>query len=176
MAKHCESSQAKTHCLANSRSPSSIRLEPSDNNVIATGFSWKYHVCHLHHQGSLFENVGETHWFRGSTLHLTHWNSNFRCFNVGQTQQTKMQNMEQSMRNAVYVALSCDMPLPCRDTYQPGCLFSENSMSSSPPKYPKWPNLNPEKWWLTLIHQCHLNGIFCWLNTFFDDSILICAG
>ena len=33
--------------LANSRSPSSIKFEPSDSSVIATGFSWKYHVCHL---------------------------------------------------------------------------------------------------------------------------------
>ena len=38
---------AQLHCLANSRSPSSIKFEPSDSSVIATGFSWKYHVCHL---------------------------------------------------------------------------------------------------------------------------------
>lgn len=38
---------AQLHCLANSRSPSSIKFEPSDSSVMATGFSWKYHVCHL---------------------------------------------------------------------------------------------------------------------------------
>lgn len=38
---------AQLHCLANSMSPSSIKFEPSDSSVMATGFSWKYHVCHL---------------------------------------------------------------------------------------------------------------------------------